>query len=112
VRVQVEGSVRPNAILVPQRAVQQGAKSHFVWIVDKEGKAAQRVVDVGDWNGDNWFINEGLAAGDQVVVDGAIRVSQGATLKVSPLSPQASAASKQGAAATGATTKASGTAAQ
>lgn len=91
VRVQVEGAVRPNAILVPQRAVQQGAKSHFVWVVDKDGTADQRVVEVGEWNGDNWFINEGLAPGDQVVVDGAIRVSPGAKLKISPLS-QASAA--------------------
>jgi membrane fusion protein (multidrug efflux system) len=91
VRVRVEGAVRPNAISVPQRAVQQGAKSHFVWVANKDGKAEQRIVDVGDWNGDNWFINQGLAAGDQVVVDGAIRVSPGAVLKASPLSPTASA---------------------
>jgi membrane fusion protein (multidrug efflux system) len=89
--VRVEGAVRPNAISVPQRAVQQGAKSHFVWVANKDGKAEQRIVDVGDWNGDNWFINQGLAAGDQVVVDGAIRVSPGAVLKASPLSPTASA---------------------
>jgi membrane fusion protein (multidrug efflux system) len=110
VRVEVEGSVRPNAILVPQRAVQQGAKSHFVWLVDKEGKATQRVVDVGDWNGDNWFINQGLAAGDQVVVDGAIRVSPGAPLKISPLStpaPDAGAAGKPGPGASPDTAKAS-----
>lgn len=92
VRVEVEGAVRPNAIVVPQRAVQQGAKSHFVWVVDKEGKAEQRVVDVGSWSGDNWFINQGLTAGDQVVVDGAIRVSAGATLKPTVLSGSASGA--------------------
>jgi len=90
VRVEVQGAVRPSAILVPQRAVQQGAKSHFVWVVDAEGKAEQRIVEVGDWNGDNWFINEGLATGDQVVVDGAIRVSPGAVLKISPLPATAS----------------------
>jgi len=91
VRVEVEGAVRPNAILVPQRAVQQGAKAHFVWVVDKEGKAEQRMVDVGGWNGDNWFIDDGLKAGDQVVVDGAIRVSPGAPLKISPLAAAAPA---------------------
>jgi membrane fusion protein, multidrug efflux system len=92
VRVEVEGAVRPNAILVPQRAVQQGAKSHFVWVVDKEGKAEQRIVDVGEWNGDNWFINDGLKTGEQVVVDGAIRLSPGAALKISPLAASAAAA--------------------
>jgi membrane fusion protein (multidrug efflux system) len=116
VRVKVEGAVRPNAIAVPQRAVQQGAKSHFVWVANKEGKAEQRVVDVGDWNGDDWFINQGLAAGDPVVVDGAIRVSPGAALKMSPLpptAPLAGTASKQGAeAAPRETAKASGAAAK
>ncbi|HEX9684772.1 MAG TPA: efflux RND transporter periplasmic adaptor subunit [Burkholderiales bacterium] len=87
VRVHALGAVRPNAIVVPQRAVQQGAKSHFVWVVNKEGKAEQRVVDAGEWSGDDWFINRGLLAGEQVVVDGAIRVSPGAMLKTAPYQP-------------------------
>src|SRR5262249_7902303 len=82
VRVHVLGVTRPNAILVPQRAVQQGAKSHFAWVVGKDGKAEQRAVVVRQWIGDDWVINEGLQVGEQVVVDGAIRVSPGAPLKV------------------------------
>jgi membrane fusion protein (multidrug efflux system) len=35
VKARVAGAVRPNAILVPQRAVLQGAKSHFVWVLDE-----------------------------------------------------------------------------
>lgn len=87
VRVQLMGITRPNAILVPQRAVQQGAKSHFVWLVGKEGKAEQRGVEVGEWSGDDWVILRGLRAGEQVVVDGAIRVAQGAPLKASAYKP-------------------------
>ena len=82
VRVRVLGATRPNAILVPQRAVQQGAKSHFVWVVGKDGKAEQRAVQVGPWSGDDWLIIEGLQVGEQVVVDGGIRVAPGAELKV------------------------------
>jgi membrane fusion protein (multidrug efflux system) len=92
VRVHVLGATRPNAILVPQRAVQQGAKSHFVWVVAKEGKAEQRAVAPGDWAADDWVIEQGLQAGEQVVVDGAIRVTAGAALKVSAYSPPAAAA--------------------
>jgi membrane fusion protein (multidrug efflux system) len=101
VRVHVRGVTRPNAILVPQRAVQQGAKSHFVWVVGKDGKAEQRAVIVGEWIGDDWVITEGLQAGEQVVVDGAIRVASGATLKVSQYkAPQEAApAAKRDAAA-------------
>ncbi|WP_224028091.1 efflux RND transporter periplasmic adaptor subunit, partial [Paraburkholderia caribensis] len=82
VRAKVSGAVRPNAILVPQRAVLQGAKSHFVWVLDQDSKPHQRVVEVGDWHGDDWFVNEGLKAGERVVVDGAIRVSSDAQVKV------------------------------
>jgi membrane fusion protein, multidrug efflux system len=87
VRVHVLGATRPNALLVPQRAVQQGAKSHFVWIAGKDGKAEQRAVGPGDWVGDDWVIEQGLQAGEQVVVDGAIRVTAGAALKVTAYSP-------------------------
>ena len=84
VRVHVLGATRPGAILVPQRAVQQGAKSHFVWVVGKDGKAEQRVIETGAWSGDDWVIEQGLRAGEQVVVDGAIRVAKGAALKITP----------------------------
>ena len=82
VRARVSGASRPNAILVPQRAVLQGAKSHFVWVVDNDSKAHQRVVEVGEWHGDDWFITDGLQAGERVVVDGAIRVSADVPLKI------------------------------
>jgi membrane fusion protein (multidrug efflux system) len=89
VRVHVLGVTRPNAILLPQRAVHQGAKSHFVWVVGRDGKAEQRAVAAGQWLGDDWVIDMGLAAGEQVVVDGAVRVAPGAQLKVTPHKPAA-----------------------
>jgi membrane fusion protein (multidrug efflux system) len=87
VRTRLHGAVRPNAILVPQRSVQQGAKGHFVWVVSKEDKAELRPVLVGDWHGDSWFIAQGLAAGDRVVVDGGLRLAPGAAVKVTPYTP-------------------------
>ncbi|TDN57823.1 efflux RND transporter periplasmic adaptor subunit [Paraburkholderia sp. BL10I2N1] len=82
VRARVGGAIRPNAILVPQRAVLQGSKSHFVWVVDNESKGHQRVVEVGEWHGDDWFVIDGLKAGERVVVDGAIRVTPDTQLKI------------------------------
>jgi membrane fusion protein (multidrug efflux system) len=84
VRAFLKGAIRPNAILVPQRAVQQGAKGHFVWVVSKEGKADYRPVNVGEWLGNDWFITNGLRDGEQVVVDGGLTLRPGArvTLKV------------------------------
>jgi membrane fusion protein (multidrug efflux system) len=82
VRARVIGITRPNAVLVPQRAVQQGAKGHFVWVVNQDSKVEPRPVTVGQWHGDDWFINEGLAAGERVVVEGAVALSPGATVQV------------------------------
>ncbi len=82
VRVHVKGVVRPNAILVPQQAVMQGAQGFFVWIVDQEGKAQIRPVEVGDWQGDNWFILKGLSRGERVITDGLMRLAKGVPVKV------------------------------
>jgi membrane fusion protein, multidrug efflux system len=95
VRARAKGAMRPGAIVVPQRAVLQGAKSHFVWVIDKEGKAEQRMVEAGQWNGDEWFINKGLKPGERIVVDGAIRVTAGAALKVSDAAPAKVPATEQ-----------------
>lgn len=82
VRALAKGAYRPNAILVPQKAVLEGAKSHFVWVVNAEGKPEQRVVEVGEWQGNDWFISKGLAAGERVVVEGALRVTAGGPLNI------------------------------
>jgi membrane fusion protein (multidrug efflux system) len=82
VRVRVTGLVRPDAILVPQQALLQGAQGHFVVVVDKEEKAQIRPVQVGPWYGDDWFVLGGLAAGDVVVTDGMVRLAPGVPVKV------------------------------
>lgn len=82
VRVRVIGAVRPNAILVPQKAVLQGAQGHFVIVVDNDNKAQIRPVEVGTWNDSDWFINRGLAAGDAVVVEGLALLSPGTPVQV------------------------------
>lgn len=81
VRVSLLGSIAPNAILVPQQAVLQGASGHFVIVVDKDSKAQIRPVQVGNWYKDQWFISSGLAAGDVVVIDGMIKLTPGALVK-------------------------------
>jgi membrane fusion protein (multidrug efflux system) len=44
---------------VPQRAVQQSAKGHFVWVINKDNQAELRPVTAGDWKGEGWIISEG-----------------------------------------------------
>lgn len=67
---------------MPQRAILQGAKSHFVWVLDDQSKPRQRVVEVGEWHGDDWFVTSGLKAGERVIVDGAVRVGADSQVRV------------------------------
>src|SRR5258706_8435026 len=74
VRVTLKGAMRPNAVTVPQRAVQEGPQGKFVYVVSAESKAEARPVQVGDWVGEDWIIQSGLKTGDRVIVDGTARI--------------------------------------
>ena len=82
VRVVLEGAVRPSAIVVPQRAVLEGPKDKFVYVVNAESKAEPRPVQVGEWAGDGWIIESGVKPGDRVVVDGVMKIGPGAPVRV------------------------------
>ncbi len=82
VRVRLKGALRPQAILLPQRAVQQGAQGHFVWVVGRDDTVEQRPVTVGEWQGNEWYISEGVKGGERVVVDGALALSAGSKVQL------------------------------
>ena len=84
------GATRPNAIVVPQLAVQQGSNGHLVYVVKQDGNAEVRPVVVGDYQGDkDIVILAGLQGGERVVVDGALRVVPGQPVKiVEPKAPE------------------------
>jgi len=84
VRARLKGAIRPNAILVPQAAVQQGPKGHFVWVVGNDGRVDQRPVVVGEWHENDWFIFEGLHAGEQVVIAGTLSLRPDMPVTVKP----------------------------
>ena len=60
----------------------EGAQGHFVWVVDRRSSAQIRNVQVGPWQGDQWFIDSGLSAGDLVVVEGFMKLSAGSPVKI------------------------------
>ena len=83
VTAKVRGGTRPDAIVVPQLAVQQGSNGHLVYVVKDDGTAEIRPVVVGDYNGDkDIIVTTGLQKGDRVIVDGALKVVPGQPVKV------------------------------
>ncbi len=82
VRVTLSGATRPNAVLVPQRAVLEGPQGKFVYVVDEKSTAVARPVQVGEWAGSDWIVTDGLKTGERVIVDGVMRIGPGAPVKV------------------------------
>lgn len=79
----MKGAVRPNAVVVPQLAVQQGSNGHLVYVVKQDGTAEVRPVIVGDYYGEkDIVIVKGLHAGDRIVVDGVLRVVPGQPVRI------------------------------
>jgi membrane fusion protein (multidrug efflux system) len=84
VKIRLKGYIRTHAILIPQRAVQQGPTGSFVYVIDKGDKAELRPVQAGGWYGDEWLIEEGLHPGERVAVDGFHRIRPGGQVKAIP----------------------------
>jgi len=93
VRAAVE--TRRNALLVPQRAVNEMQGEYQVAVVGGDDKAQIRTVKVGPQIGSLWLIDEGLQPGERVVIEGFARVKSG--MSVTP-KEQTAAASPSGAA--------------
>ena len=81
VRVIVAAFENPNAIRIPQQAVQelQGLKS--VYVVGAEDKAETRQIVASYRLGNDWVVDSGLKAGDRVVIEGVAKVRPGAPVK-------------------------------
>ncbi len=85
VKVRVKGYTRTDAVLVPQRAVQQGPKGPMVYVVGAGDKVEIRDVKASSWQGSEWLIEAGLSTGERVVVDGIQRIIPGAQVNPVPL---------------------------
>jgi membrane fusion protein, multidrug efflux system len=81
VNVELRLDTRQGAIIVPAAAVQRGPQGSFVYLV-KEGKAFVRPVTTGLSQGNDVSIDKGLASGDQVVVDGADKLTDGTKVDI------------------------------
>jgi membrane fusion protein (multidrug efflux system) len=85
VRAVVEEGVSKEALLLPQQAVSRDPKGNpLALIVDAGGKVQQRTLAIDRAIGNQWLVSEGLAPGEQVIVEGMQKVKPGASVKVVP----------------------------
>ena len=86
-RVSLIGDTIPNAILVPERAVQQLLGKSFVMLVGPDNKAVARTVTLGDKIGSYYVVKDGLDTSDIVVVEGLTTLQEGGDLAVTMVTP-------------------------
>ena len=68
--------------MVPTVAVQRNTRGTSVFVVKPDHTVTSRSVTAGATDGDDTVIQRGLATGEQVVVDGADRLREGAAVTV------------------------------
>lgn len=72
-----------NAVSVPVVAIQNSSTGSFVFVLKPDGMIEQRPVTTGTSTADRTVIDKGLAAGEQVVVDGQMLLVDGSHARVS-----------------------------
>ena len=101
VNVRLIVEVHKGAVTVPQRAIMQGPAGYYAYVVQPGNTVQRRPVEVDAMQDGLAVIAKGIAAGDQVVVDGQYRLSNGAKVRIdtapaTSAPPSPPAASKSG----------------
>ena len=86
-KVRFQTDIRKNAILIPQRAVQQLQSTQTVFTVGPGDKVELRAIAASDRVGESSIVEQGLKAGDRVIVEGQLKVRPGMVVRPAPYLP-------------------------
>ncbi|MDY6052581.1 MAG: efflux RND transporter periplasmic adaptor subunit [Anaerovibrio sp.] len=87
-RAKLVGDTLKDAILVPQRAVQQMLGKSFVMVVGEDGKSVAKSIEVGTKIGSYYIVEKGLDGSEQVVVEGLTSLTEGMPLGITAVTPE------------------------
>ena len=88
-RVRLPVTTRKDAIVIPQRAVQELQGTYNVFVVGSDSVVRIRAIKPGTRSGSDWVVSEGLEPADRIVVEGLQKVRDG--VKVRPTAAKAPA---------------------
>lgn len=96
-RAIVGTGVRAQAVLAPQRGILRGPKGETsAMVLGADDKVEARAVRVSETVGDQWLVEEGLVAGDRVIVEGLQKIQPGMPARVAQPPAESAAAATQG----------------
>lgn len=96
VNVRLLVDVKKDAIIVPSAAIQKSPQGAFAFVLKPDKTVAMRPVKTGITQGGETSIVEGLAVGEQVVVDGAERLREGSKVEVKEREQSGNGGGRQG----------------
>lgn len=82
VNVTVTLGSEANAVVVPSQAVQVGQAGQYVYVIKPDRTAEARPVTVGETHGGVTLIKKGIEVGEQVVIDGQLRLAPGSPVEI------------------------------
>ena len=96
VRVTLRLTTRPNALVLPNQAIQTGQDGTYVYVVKQDQSVEARKVETGPRVDQNLVIESGLKLGETVVLDGQLRLAPGSKVMVrDPNGPRGGARQKK-----------------
>ena len=88
VNVKMIVETRPDTLLIPTSAIQRGAQGNYVYRIDKDNIAHVTPIETGPEQGQMTVVNQGLTAGDQIVLEGIDRLRDGLQVKLIQREPE------------------------
>lgn len=82
VNARIDAGIRPDGVVIPQRAVTMTEQGPTVMLVDTDDKVVVRAIKVGEQKDRNWVVTDGLKAGDRLLVDGLQKLRPGQQVRV------------------------------
>ena len=85
-RVRIGVAIQKDALLIPQRAVNEVQGEYQVVALTDDNRAEFRSIEVGERSGEDWIVTKGLKANDRIVVEGFQKLRDGMPVAPKPYS--------------------------
>ncbi len=86
VKVRIQKDLYPDAVVVPQQAINQLQSKYQVFVLDDSSRIQPKLVVVGQRIGSNWIVTEGLKPGEQVAIVGSMMLKPAMQVRSKQLS--------------------------
>lgn len=87
VNSQLQVDVLHDATLIPTASIQRGVKGTFVYVIKDDSTVTAQAVKLGPSDGRNVVVQDGVTAGQRIVVDGADKLREGGKVTVPDAPP-------------------------